>query len=92
MTFSAVSTISTTIGRSSESRRILEVWMCELAPNPSIPRTTVAPARPVFIQLRSAAASCRRPSRIVGKRGVHPSSRLAFAFEQRTDTFEKSAA
>src|SRR5581483_11033377 len=43
---SGVSTISITTGRSSERRRIRDVWRCESAPNPSIPRSTVAPASP----------------------------------------------
>ena len=34
------------VGRSSDRRRIEARWMRELAPNPSTPRSTVAPERP----------------------------------------------
>jgi hypothetical protein len=44
--FSSVSTHSTTMGRSSESRSTFSVWIPALAPNPMIPRNTVAPANP----------------------------------------------
>src|SRR6185503_7423269 len=43
---SGVSTISIKTGRSSESRRMREVCRRESAPNPSMPRSTVAPASP----------------------------------------------
>src|SRR5207248_1268149 len=44
--FSSVSTISITMGRSIERRRIFAVCMWLLAPKPIGPRSTVAPARP----------------------------------------------
>src|SRR6188472_2672546 len=44
--FSAESTSSITIGRSWLRRRIRDEWIREWAPKPSIPRRTVAPARP----------------------------------------------
>ena len=44
--FSAASTISITIGRSSDSRRIFAVCIRLWAPKPMKPFHTVAPARP----------------------------------------------
>jgi len=43
---SGVSTIVTTTGKSSESRKILAVCRRLLAPNPMKPRSTEAPAKP----------------------------------------------
>ena len=43
---SAVSTMITATGRSSERLRMRVVCTCWLAPYPSIPRSTEAPARP----------------------------------------------
>ena len=43
---SSWSTTSMRTGRSSDNRRMRVVWRWALAPNPSIPRMTVAPAIP----------------------------------------------
>src|SRR5688500_2199411 len=59
---SARSTISITIGRSSERRRIFVVWMRLFAPNPDIPRRTVAPARPASRAASTIASWSGRPS------------------------------
>ena len=53
---SGSSTISMTIGRSSDRRRIFALWMRLCAPNPSMPRRTVAPARPFSLAFRTIAS------------------------------------
>jgi hypothetical protein len=61
--FSSVSTISTTMGKSSERRRMRAVWTRLCAPKPAMPRSTVPPARPCarllddpFIEQRAVVA------------------------------------
>ena len=63
--FSRVSTISMTIGKSSESRRILAVWIRLCAPNPSKPGKTIAPVKP-FSRARCTIHS-KKSRKIVSK-------------------------
>src|SRR5579883_2422361 len=53
---SSSSTSSMTSGRSSERRRILEVWRWLEWPKPMGPRSTVAPARPISRALSTMAS------------------------------------
>ena len=58
---SGTSTISTTTGRSPERRNALARCNTESAPNPRLPRSTVAPASPACCAASTTTWKAGRP-------------------------------